>query len=533
MTIDSKTATVRLPSDIKTDSNSPPTADYAPAETSSSMPTIGKFEVRQTLGVGGQATVYLAWDPDLHRQVVIKLYHAARSVEEQEAVLREGRSLVRVENECVARCFGVDRHEGVPYLVMEYVPGQSLAKVLRQEKLSVARALEIVRDVARGLVSVHARGILHRDLKPANIMVSSDDGRPRLIDFGLALSSGLAGQIPLSGTLAYMSPEQARSDSERIDGRTDIFGLGAVFYQMLTLRPPYEAPDLDKLFSKVCAGEVTPFTADEKMSLPLVLQEFCLSCLAVAPGKRPSSAMEVVNHIDALLASQKPAGRGFRPPLIWLAAGASAGVLALLLVIGPGFFPRNPSNSPSSDPGAVVLPSNLKQPGERRLRHDFVLQAEVLGAEQQSKEAGVILHIGDAIRLKLTADRDCYVGVWSVQPDGIVQILPNSAESNHLLQAHQPRLVPGEADVPGQVGKVLRVTPSSGREMFHVVASTQPLPQAQGQQLGPYVVISDQTRSGPWQFTLRGVELVDETISNAQPLIAEAIIPYQSRHPAN
>jgi hypothetical protein len=326
-----------------------------------------------------------------------------------------------------------------------------------------------------------------------------------------------------------LCPEQAQSDWERIDGRTDIFGLGAVLYQLLTHRPPYEAPDADALWRKACAGEITPFTENEQREIPSAVREFCLHCLAAAPAQRPASAAIVVEKINALLARQTPPRTSLLPWLV-ASAGVCAALLILLLAIGPTYLWPNRTPKPANKVKAVS-PTNATPAGERPLRRDFVIQAEILGAEQPTGAAGVVMRVGDAIRLKLTADRDCYVGVWSVQPDGIVQILPNAAESSHRLIAHQPRIVPGEADVPEQAGKVLRVTPSSGNEFFHIVASTQPLPRAQGQPLGPYVVIPEQTRSGPWQFTLRGVELIDESALGSAQLIAELIVPYEAREP--
>src|SRR5205807_4913043 len=130
----------------------------------------------------------------------------------------------------------VERHGDVPYLVIEYIPGQSLAEFHRSRPLSTERALDLTARVAEGLGAVHACGLLHRDLKPANILVGHD-GLPRLVDFGLV--KPLAGEDlhGVSGTLAYMAPEQARGEVERIDPRSALFGLGAVLFELLTGQP--------------------------------------------------------------------------------------------------------------------------------------------------------------------------------------------------------------------------------------------------------------------------------------------------------
>src|SRR5439155_25215660 len=124
---------------------------------------IGKYRVAEVLGSGGQAVTYKAWDPDLKRHVVIKLYHTAFSGKLQEAVLREGQALARVRSPYVARCHHVERHGDVPYLVIEYIPGQSLAELHHDRPLSTKRALDLTARVAEGLAEVHACGLLHRD----------------------------------------------------------------------------------------------------------------------------------------------------------------------------------------------------------------------------------------------------------------------------------------------------------------------------------------------------------------------------------
>src|SRR5262249_12790859 len=150
----------------------------------------------------------------LQRHVVLKLYHAARNEAQQEAVLREGRALARVRSPYVAACYAADRHEGVPYLVLEYIPGRNLAAEHRARPLTPAQALELVRQLAEGLAAVHACGLLHRDLKPGNVLVG-DDGRPRLVDFGMAVGLIQDDLVGISGTVPYMAPEQARGEAER------------------------------------------------------------------------------------------------------------------------------------------------------------------------------------------------------------------------------------------------------------------------------------------------------------------------------
>ena len=144
--------------------------------------------------------------------------------------------MARVDHPNVARCLGAERIDGEVLLVVEYIPGRDLTAALTDGPLRPAEAARIVEQVAEGLAAAHAVGLLHRDLKPANVLLG-DDGRPRLVDFGLA-AGGLGSEHlrGISGTLAYMAPEQARAEPERIDPRTDDLGLGAVLYALLTGR---------------------------------------------------------------------------------------------------------------------------------------------------------------------------------------------------------------------------------------------------------------------------------------------------------
>src|SRR5262249_39051341 len=142
---------------------------------------IGKYEVVRTLGQGGQGSALLAFDPDLRRHVVLKCYHLARSEQDQERILKEGQALARVQTPYAARCYSGERAEGVPFLVVEYIAGKSLAALQRARPCALDAAIRLVLQLSQGLSAVHACGLLHRDIKPANIVVG-DDGSPRLVD---------------------------------------------------------------------------------------------------------------------------------------------------------------------------------------------------------------------------------------------------------------------------------------------------------------------------------------------------------------
>jgi hypothetical protein len=280
----------------------------------------GKYRVVRILGDGGQASTLLAFDPDLRCHVVLKLYHRASSPTEQEKVLSEGRALARVRSPYVARCYGVERQGGVPALVIEYIPGRNLREQQSVRPVDIAQSLELTKQLAEGLAAVHACGLLHRDLKPDNVLIG-DDGRPRLVDFGLAAGVASAELANVSGTLPYMAPEQARGESERVDARTDVYGLGAVLYELLTGHPPHKGTTREELWQAARAGDVVP-PRERNRRLPRAVNDLCLRCLAKDPIQRFASAAELAEALRVSV--HRPRWR--------LATGFAAAFLALFLV---------------------------------------------------------------------------------------------------------------------------------------------------------------------------------------------------------
>ncbi len=415
---------------------------------------IGKFEVVRPLGEGGQAMTLLAFDPDLKRHVVLKLYHAARTGAAGGTVLREGQALARVRSPYVAQCYSAECHEGMPYLVMEYVRGPSLAQRLEDgPPLGVVESLELVGHLAEGLAAVHACGLLHRDVKPANILLG-EDGRPRLVDFGLALAVGSDALRQLSGTLPYMAPEQARGEVERIDARTDVFGLGAVLYHLLTGRPPYLPGDGANLIEVVRAGRIVP-VGERNARLPRGVRALGNRCLEPDPARRFASAAELASAVRRLRRRR------------WLPA---AGLAAALLVAGIAFF------LPPSGPAPLTTRELDLDPHGRPLRRDFGLKVEPQGAQWDAARGWYVLKVGQILRFKVEAPVACFVALWDVADDEVTQLFPNDAEPDNRLKAGEPRLVPGV--------KVVKALEPSAVEHVHFRASVRPLRLPEGQKRG-------------------------------------------------
>lgn len=432
---------------------------------------IGKYQIRRSLGQGGQGSAYLAFDPDLKRHVVLKLYRCGGA--EQEGVLREGQALARVRSPYVAQVHGIERHEGAPYLVVEYIPGHDLAEQQRRQPADHPAVLELMSRLAEGLAAVHACGLLHRDIKPANILIG-DDGLPRLVDFGLAAPLASDQLRGLSGTLAYMAPEQARGESERIDPRTDIFGLGAVFYELLTGRPPYRAPDMSALLELARAGDITP--PRQIREVPKELEAICLRCLARAPAQRFASALELKAAVDNAR-QQSVDSPGDPPPASRSKLVAVAGLVAVVALLAfVTWRARHPDARVSERiaPEQVATGERPRPPAElprhpdgQLLHHDFPVAFEVVGGVAG---AHGVQHLteGDVVRFRVKPDADCYVGIWYTDEEGaVVQLFPNRFAKDHFVRRGTERTIPTDDRY------AIRVTPSKKREYLHVFASTK------------------------------------------------------------
>ncbi len=201
--------------------------------------SIGRFKVVRLLGIGGFGRVYQARDPKLKRDVAIKVMRAGLSRGDE--ALKEAQNAAQLNHEGIVRIYDVDTDAAEPYIVQEYVSGESLADRLQKgQTFSIAEAIQLMIHVADALGFAHRHRLFHRDLKPGNILVEQS-GMPRLIDFGLAIHEEDREQHrgEIAGSMGYMAPEQFRGESHRVDDRTDIWSLCVIFYRLLTGRLPF------------------------------------------------------------------------------------------------------------------------------------------------------------------------------------------------------------------------------------------------------------------------------------------------------
>jgi serine/threonine-protein kinase len=279
--------------------------DPPPPDRPELLGLLGPYEVLQVLGRGGMGVVLKARDPALDRMVAIKvltptLAHAAMS---RRRFQREARAVAAVGHEHIVAIYNVDDFRGLPYLVMQYVPGRSLQDRLDATgPLEIKEILRIGTQASRALAAAHAQGVVHRDIKPANILLENCVERVRLTDFGLARAiddASLTQSGIIAGTPQYMAPEQARGES--VDARADLFALGAVLYAMAGGRPPFRADSAMAVLRRICEDRHRPIR-EVNPEIPDWLEAIVDRLLAKDPADRFQTAAEVADLLERGLA---------------------------------------------------------------------------------------------------------------------------------------------------------------------------------------------------------------------------------------
>jgi eukaryotic-like serine/threonine-protein kinase len=335
---------------------------------------LGPYEITATLGVGGMGEVYRARDTRLERTVAIKiLLQLSSDPGRRQRFEREAKAISSLNHPNICVLHDIGHQDGIDYLVMECVEGETLAKRLEKGPLPVEQVLKYGAQIADALDKAHRAGIVHRDLKPGNIMLTPTG--VKLLDFGLAKTSSLVdvaamtvtkAESPITeqgtivGTFQYMSPEQV--EGRDLDGRSDIFSLGAVLYEMVTGQRAFEGKSRLSVASAILEKEPAPLTTFKPLTPP-ALDHAIRSCLAKDPDDRWQTARDLshqlkwIGEAGSQVGAPAVAGRSWRTARIaWTVAAVLLAALGLLSV---AYF-----TSKGTSPSALVVRSSLLPPAD-------------------------------------------------------------------------------------------------------------------------------------------------------------------------
>jgi eukaryotic-like serine/threonine-protein kinase len=312
-----------------------------------------RYRIERTLGRGGMAAVYLAHDEELQRPVAVKVLaeHLGNDETFRLRFLREARLAGRLSHPNVVQVYDAGETDGRPFIVMEYVPGRTLADC---GKLAPQRAVDLGLQACAGLQHAHDRGLVHRDVKPGNLLLRDDDVL-KIADFGIARAAETTRHTQVGtilGTAAYLAPEQIAG--EDATPASDLYSLAAVLYELLTGRPPYRFDSLAELAAQQAEGVIAP-VRDLESTVPPEVEAAVMHALAREPSFRPASAAELGHELAAAgelptrpLPEQRrrfvsvPGRRGWW----WLAAAIALAAIAVIL----GLAKLGGTSSPSRPP---------------------------------------------------------------------------------------------------------------------------------------------------------------------------------------
>ncbi len=343
---------------------------------------IGRYQIEKKLGEGGMAVVYLARDPQFGRLVAVKTlllppHYSELGKELRARFEREAKIIAALEHPYIVPVYDFGEHEGQPFIVMRYMTGGSLYERLQHGKLSLPDTAALIQKVASALDMAHKHGIVHRDLKPGNILFDANN-EPYVSDFGIAklkeAATHLTSTGAVVGTPAYMSPEQVQGEKD-IDGRSDVYSLGALVFEALTGATPYNADTPGKMMMKHVL-EPVPRVLESNPALPPGCDAVIEQAMAKNRDERYVSALALAQDLSRMAEGREPDAAPptrLRPkpgprPIVWLGliglggtAVFGAAVVVAGLLIAP-FIWRSPTPTDTLAPTSVALATSIPQP---------------------------------------------------------------------------------------------------------------------------------------------------------------------------
>ncbi len=391
---------------------------------------VGNYAIGGKLGSGGMGDVYEAIDTKLNRKVALKfLSDSLRKDGAAKSQLRkEAQAIAMLEHPNICAVYGIDQSDDDDFIVMQYIDGVPLDEALRNIEIDDAKFVAIAGQIAAAVAFAHGNGIIHRDLKPANILLT-DDGTVKVLDFGLAkiveqknkfrstpISVGLSGDGLIVGTIAYMSPEQLRG--EILDYQTDIFSLGAVFYEILTKRSLFQRPTKAETISAILNDQISQASLRAEGIAPCWAY-IVAGCLEKEKYKRLRNITEVLAHLDGFQSNRLALFGAFRKRLIlgllFMVLVLSAGVLAVFYSLerqGP-----SPGVVLGQKPNVAILPIIFEGPAsEKAALADDLTQSIV---QKLSKLSGVRIKSGAYISRYKEKDIDPIIAGNELRTDTV------------------------------------------------------------------------------------------------------------------
>jgi serine/threonine protein kinase len=448
---------------------------------------IGAYDIRGTLGKGAMGAVYSGWDPRRERLVAIKVLlpgsDDSRRAEQIARFLREGEISRTLRHSNIVEVYDVgnDRESGMPYIVMEFIKGKPLHVLLKERHLTIHESVSLICQVADGLDYAAQAGVIHRDIKPANILVDPVSLTPKLVDFGVAWIEGTnathAGTV--LGTPHYMSPEQCRS--EVVDGRSDLFSLGAVLYELLTNVKAFPGDTIMTVMMAVLDPKKPIAPGEFRPEIPAELCEAVMTALAKEPSARFQCGREMIATLQSAL-TKSPEAAGIRPAELppsetvmltaerfkslsrgsTVRAGQSSlryvavGLVGLLTIGGVAWVALKPTESEKviipkpvrviiPKPVAAIIPdpveSIIPNPVEITTSTPATVAATeplppmtvAFGVLKNSKGQSALLNQGDALlpyddfAVVMKTDERLYIYIWQTDSSGkVLRIFPNA-----------------------------------------------------------------------------------------------------------